>query len=57
MCFLHLSARTNCLENCMDSARARAAYNCRIVFSIDRDPRTGAEIVLLHNIGTHDQVY
>jgi mRNA interferase YafQ len=32
-------------------------YNCRILFSIDRDPRTQAEILLLHNIGTHDQVY
>jgi mRNA interferase YafQ len=32
-------------------------YNCRIVFSIDHDPRTRAEIVLLHTVGTHDQVY
>lgn len=32
-------------------------YNCRIVFSIEKDPSNNQEVILLHNIGTHDQVY
>ncbi len=34
-----------------------AAYDCRIVFSKQKNPKTGAEVVLLINIGTHEQVY
>jgi mRNA-degrading endonuclease YafQ of YafQ-DinJ toxin-antitoxin module len=33
------------------------AYDCRIVFSKQKHPKTGAEILLLVNIGTHEEVY
>jgi addiction module RelE/StbE family toxin len=32
-------------------------YDCRIVFALDSDPATGDEIVVLVDIGTHDEVY
>ena len=33
------------------------AYDCRIVFSKRKHPKTGAETLLLINIGTHEEVY
>jgi mRNA interferase YafQ len=33
------------------------AYNCRIVFARQKHPKTGAETLLLINIGTHEEVY
>ena len=33
------------------------AYDCRIVFSKQKHPKTGAETLLLINIGTHEEVY
>jgi mRNA interferase YafQ len=32
-------------------------YDCRIVFSIERDKETGKEVIVLLDIGTHDEVY
>jgi len=32
-------------------------YDCRIVFSKQKHPKTGAEVLILINIGTHDEVY
>ena len=32
-------------------------YDCRIVFMFDEDPQTGQEVILLLDIGTHDEVY
>ena len=32
-------------------------YDCRIVFSIEIEPAPGAEVVVLLDIGTHDEVY
>ena len=32
-------------------------YDCRIVFSIEIEPASGAEVVVLLDIGTHDEVY
>jgi mRNA interferase YafQ len=32
-------------------------YDCRIVFSLKIDQNTGEQIVLLLDIGTHDDVY
>ncbi len=31
-------------------------YDCRIVFSIQFDAE-GREVIILHNLGTHDEVY
>jgi addiction module RelE/StbE family toxin len=32
-------------------------YDCRIVFSIEQDAETGQEVIVLLDIGTHDEVY
>lgn len=32
-------------------------YDCRIVFVIEYDEQTKAEVILLLDIGTHDEVY
>jgi mRNA interferase YafQ len=32
-------------------------YDCRIIFSIEKDSSTHKEVVLLIDIGTHDEVY
>jgi hypothetical protein len=33
------------------------SYDCRIVFSIETAPTTQKEVILLLDIGTHDEVY
>ena len=32
-------------------------YDCRILFAIEHDKKSGNEIILLLSIGTHDAVY
>lgn len=32
-------------------------YDCRIVFALELDEHTGREVILLLDIGTHDEVY
>lgn len=32
-------------------------YDCRIVFSIQQQPDTQKEVILLLDVGTHDEVY
>ena len=32
-------------------------YDCRIIFSIENDTETGDELIILLNIGSHDEVY
>lgn len=32
-------------------------YDCRIVFSIEQDIETNSEVIVLLDIGTHDEVY
>ena len=32
-------------------------YDCRIVFTIENHPQIGGEIIVLHDVGTHDEVY
>jgi addiction module RelE/StbE family toxin len=32
-------------------------YDCRIIFTLQRDLRAGKEIILLIDIGTHEEVY
>ena len=32
-------------------------YDCRIVFALERVPDTGEEVIVLIDIGTHDEVY
>jgi mRNA-degrading endonuclease YafQ of YafQ-DinJ toxin-antitoxin module len=47
----HLSGQLAGLHACS------AAYDCRIVFSKQKNPRTVAEVLLLINIGSHEEVY
>ena len=32
-------------------------YDCRIIFSMEKDDETGEEVLVLLNIGSHDDVY
>lgn len=32
-------------------------YDCRIVFSVEKDQETGREVIVLLDLGTHDEVY
>jgi mRNA interferase YafQ len=32
-------------------------YDCRIIFTLEIDEETGEEVILLLDIGTHDEVY
>lgn len=47
----HLSGQLAGLHACS------VAYDCRIVFSKQTNPKTGAATLLLVNIGSHEEVY
>ena len=47
----HLSGALAGLHACS------AGYDCRIVFAKQKHPKTGTEVLLLVNIGSHDEVY
>lgn len=32
-------------------------YDCRILFTLEKHPATGEEIIVLLNLGTHDELY
>jgi mRNA-degrading endonuclease YafQ of YafQ-DinJ toxin-antitoxin module len=46
-----LSGKLGGLQSCA------CGFDCRIVFSIEQDPETGREVIVLLDIGTHDEVY
>jgi mRNA interferase YafQ len=46
------------LSGMLEGLRAcSCGYDCRIVFSIERDPASGGEVIVLLDMGTHDEVY
>jgi mRNA interferase YafQ len=47
----HLSGALAGLHACS------VAYDCRIVFAKQKHPKTGAQVLLLVNIGSHEEVY
>jgi mRNA interferase YafQ len=47
----HLSGQLAGLHACS------VAYDCRVVFSKQKNPQTGNEVLLLINIGSHEEVY
>ena len=47
----HLSGKLSGLFACS------CGYDCRIVFAKERNAETGHQVLLLINIGTHDDVY
>jgi len=49
---------THRLRGELDGLRAcSCGYDCRIIFSLEKDPDTGDEVIVLLNIGSHDEVY
>jgi addiction module RelE/StbE family toxin len=49
---------THRLRGEFDGLRAcSCGYDCRIIFSIEKDIETDQEIVVLLNTGSHDDVY
>jgi len=46
-----LSGKLDGLQSCS------CGYDCRIVFSIEQDSETDSEVIVLLDIGTHDEVY
>ena len=36
---------------------ASCGYDCRVIFSLETDPGSGLEVILLLDIGSHDEVY
>jgi mRNA interferase YafQ len=32
-------------------------YDCRIIFSLEKDPLTEDDVILLLDVGSHDEVY
>jgi mRNA interferase YafQ len=49
---------THKLEGKLVGLRAcSCGYDCRIVFSIEKDEETEHEVIVLLDVGTHDEVY
>lgn len=46
-----LSGKLDFLQSCS------CGYYCRVVFSIEFDPDTNSEVIVLLDIETHDEVY
>ena len=46
-----LSGKLKGLQSCS------CGYDCRIVFSIERDPESKSDVLVLLDIGTHNEVY
>lgn len=46
-----LSGQLDGLQSCS------CGYDCRIVFSIEQDTEISSEVIVLLDIGTHDEVY
>jgi len=53
-----VSLGTHKLSGTLESLRAcSCGYDCRIVFSIEPNPAGSGEVIVLLDIGTHDEVY
>ena len=46
-----LSGRLQGLSACA------CGYDCRIIFSVEKEAETGNELIVLIDMGTHDEVY
>lgn len=46
-----LSGKLDGLQSCS------CGYDCRIVFSIEQNTQSDSEVIVLLDIGTHDEVY
>lgn len=43
--------------NLADANACSCGYDCRIIFTLEKDAETGVESIILINVGTHDDVY
>jgi len=53
----HISEPISLAESFPGYMPVYAGYDCRIVFSIERDKEKNNEVIILLDIGTHDEVY
>jgi mRNA-degrading endonuclease YafQ of YafQ-DinJ toxin-antitoxin module len=54
----HPSLGTHKLEGKLSGLLAcSCGYDCRIVFSIETEEDSGETVIVLLNVGTHDEVY
>jgi mRNA interferase YafQ len=49
---------THKLSGSLDGINAcSCGYDCRVLFSIEQDPETESEVIVLLDVGNHDDVY
>jgi mRNA interferase YafQ len=49
---------THKLGGSLDGINAcSCGYDCRVLFSIEQDPETDTEVIILLDVGNHDDVY
>jgi mRNA interferase YafQ len=49
---------THKLGGSLDGINAcSCGYDCRVLFSIEQDPETDSELIVLLDVGNHDDVY
>jgi mRNA interferase YafQ len=49
---------THKLSGSLDGINAcSCGYDCRVLFSIEQDPETDSELIVLLDVGNHDDVY
>jgi mRNA interferase YafQ len=49
---------THKLGGSLDGINAcSCGYDCRVLFSIEQDPETESEVIVLLDVGNHDDVY
>ena len=53
-----VNLNTHKLSGSLDGVNAcSCGYDCRVLFSIDRDPESETELIILLDVGNHDDVY
>ena len=54
----HPSLKTHKLKGSLEGLWACwVEYDCRIIFLFERDPEGGEDVILLVDIGSHDEAY
>lgn len=43
--------------NLLGALACSCGHDCRIIFFLEQDEASGAEVIILADIGTHDEVY
>ena len=53
-----VNLNTHKLSGSLDGVNAcSCGYDCRVLFYIDRDPESETELIILLDVGNHDDVY